>query len=406
MAAKRTSPGKDLVSTTAERPDGDIEDEVETCKACGKTFQLLNSHILRSKACKSKYSEDELTALKERDLKLRREKNAQRMKANYHNDPTESPRKRAAMKKLYEDPKRREAKKEAMKKLYEDPERREAKKETMSRYNEDNREEINSAMKDKYESDGVTSSNLSQGLKNLGSGLECPICKEKFYHKKLIDQHIKHQHSDDEPIVTCQICDKTFGHHNENLARHMREVHGGEKYKCDKCPAAYSRNSDLQKHISEGDHYLTYYCKQCQKELVFKHLGGLIKHVIVKQSEGEQESGEYTWKIHKSGMLVTCKSQVESTQLEEGEHVLCMPKEDKVKAYAKRKIMKEEIINEGLKLVKENPENVCVKLTLEYQKHEVDDGKRSCKWCKKSLPCITEFCSCRKPIENWIGGRE
>merc|ERR1712008_265668 len=93
----------------------------------------------------------------------------------------------------------------------------------------------------------------------------------------------------------------------------------------------------------------SYDCKQCNKNLVFKQLGGLIEHVIVKQSEGEEECGGKKWKMYKSGILVTCKSRgAVSTQLKEGEHVLCMPRKDKVRAAKERALKKEEIINEGL----------------------------------------------------------
>ena len=35
--------------------------------------------------------------------------------------------------------------------------------------------------------------------------------------------------------------------YRDNLSRHMKEVHGGEKHKCEKCPAAFSRGTDLEK---------------------------------------------------------------------------------------------------------------------------------------------------------------
>ena len=182
----------------------------------------------------------------------------------------------------------------------------------------------------------------------------------------------------------------------------MTEVHGGIKHVCNECPAAFTRKTELVKHMKKGWHYYSFYCKQCKKTLVFKNLDGLIDHTIVKQSEGEKIGSDGTkWKTYQSGILVTCKSQVESTQLEEGEHILCMPKKDKIKALVKRAKKKEEIINEGLKMVKENPENLQIKLTLEYKKHEEDGQRRSCKWCNEPMPYSSEFCTCRRPNYNW-----
>ena len=214
-----------------------------------------------------------------------------------------------------------------------------------------------------------------------------------------MEYHIENIHEGSHPSLTCQICDKNIGY--KSLERHMKEVHGEEKFQCEKCPAAFTRNSELEKHIREGWHYLTYYCKQCQKTLVFKHLGGLIEHVIVKQSEGEQEFDGTKWKIYKSGIMVTCKSQVQSIQLEEGEHVLCMPRNKQVEAAKKRAMKKEEIINVGLQLpCNWDQEAAQVKLEFEYKKHQ-DDGTRKCKWCSEHLPFSKEYCPSRKPGYNW-----
>ena len=318
------------------------ESPSEECKSCGKKFKMLLSHLKRSDTCAAQYDMPAMEA-EQRTRQIER--------------------KRA--------------------------------------YNEEHREQINASMKDNYlkHTTEKRAASRDRYYQCRSWSHVCSVCEKTFWTQKALDYHYEHLHKNNYPSITCQICDGKFAA-KETLERHMKEVHGEKKHHCEKCPAAYTRKGELEKHLDEGWHYFSFYCKQCKKTLVFKHLKGLIDHVIVKQSEGEQESGEYKWKIHKSGMLVTCKSQVESTQMEEGEHVLCMPKEDKVKAYAKRKMIKEEIINEGLKLVKENPENVCVKLTLEYQKHEVDDGKRSCKWCKNLYSVLQNFAHVENPLKT------
>ena len=127
--------------------------------------------------------------------------------------------------------------------------------------------------------------------------------------------------------------------------------------------------------------------------------------MIVKQSVGEVHSGGETWKEYKSGILVTCKSQVESTQLKEGKHVLCMPRKEKVEAAKQRERKKEEIINEGLQLANSNAEFPRVNFEFEYKKHE-DDGRRKCKWCYDHYPYSSEQCAYRKPDTGWHLQRE
>ena len=352
-----------------------MPNEKITCMGCDKEFQLLLSHLERTKSCQDFY---DMSAMRKEAERLIKEKKAQRSRESY-NDPDESPKKRAAAKEYYR-------------------EHTLEKKEAMEAYRNEHREDINKARKEKYNQTQIFLTPRSRTL----SYFECPICDEIFYGKKSIDSHIKDSHSENQPSSTCQICDKTFGYKKENLERHMTEVHSGVKHGCDECPAAFTRKSALEKHMRDGWHYLSFYCKQCKKTLVFKSLGGLIEHTIVKQSEGEHIGTDGTkWKMYKSGILVTCKSQVESTQLKEGEHVLCMPRKDKVKAETNWCMKKEEIINEGLLLVKGNPEALQVKLDLDYKRHEEDGRKRSCKWCNENIPYSNEYCTSRKPNENW-----
>ena len=86
---------------------------------------------------------------------------------------------------------------------------------------------------------------------------------------------------------------------------------------------------------------------------------------------------------------------MKSTQLEEGEHVLCMPRKDKAEAAKRRALKKEEIINEGLKLASGNPEAPQVELEIVKEKHEENFKKDHCKWCEERIPFSDECCSIR-----------
>ena len=343
-----------------------------TCMGCDKKFQLLLSHLERTKSCQDSY---DMSAIRKEAEKLTKEKKAQRSRERYQNDASESPKKRAAAKEHYKQ---------------HTPEKRAA----MALYNERHREEINEAKREQYHKDPEMKQAKRDYYNETRSQYgkqKCPECDQEFFTKGDMKRHIDHAHTEGN-FHTCQICDKHF-EYKQNLERHMTEVHGGERHKCENCPASYSRASDLQEHIKEGWHYLTFYCKQCSKTIVFKHLSGLIDHTIVKQSEGEVEYDGIKSKTYKSGILVTCKSQVESTQLKEGEPVLYTEWKDKVKASKERAMKKEEIINEGLQSTTWNLVAPKVKLEMISEKHEENFYKDRCKWCQEKIPFSDECCS-------------
>ena len=60
-----------------------------------------------------------------------------------------------------------------------------------------------------------------------------------------------------------------------------------------------------KKNIEADWHYLEFACGICSKNLVFKHLSGLIQHLIVKRPE--EKYGEGTIYVKKSGISLTCR---------------------------------------------------------------------------------------------------
>ena len=348
------------------QPD-QVKPEAESrCKKCGKTFKLLLSHLERTKTCQKSY---DMESMREEAKRLHREKMAARNRYLYHNDPSVSTRKRAASMKLYQ----------------ENPTK---KKYAMAAYNETHKKDINAAMRNKnYES---------------RTEYTCHVCKNTFKTKKSMNFHIKNTHGGTYPPLPCPICEKKI----TNLQRHLREVHSQEKFHCDKCSATFSRNSDLKRHIREDDHHTSYYCSACNSNLVFKHLGGLINHVIVKEISGFS-SRKLVCIIHKSGMVVTCKSQVESSLLEEGRcpgpecQISCMTENKKVEEEMHRARKKEEIINLGLTR-NDEPKGVQVKLEFKRKKHEAFmENAGKCKWCFQKIKNANEYCPDRYPVEDW-----
>ena len=352
----------------------------EKCKGCNWVGISLRSHLSKNKQCSSLY---DLDALEAEAKRLHKEQMAVRNRDRYHNEKDESPRKRAASRQRYN----------------ESPQK---KKEAMSAYNEKHKSEINNAMRKNYHDDPGKRHLKKIDMKIYHSETRsmvalpentCEICGQNFCFQKSMKRHVEYSHADEDKCFTCQICDKDF-HYNETLERHMKEVHGGEKYQCDKCPAAFTRNTSLEKHQW---HHLSYYCNQCKKNIVFKSFGALLQHIIVKGSEIEMEfpkgskleGQKFTKK--KSGILVTCKTHVDTTQEEEGRYLEYCSKEEKREAYKRRMKRKEEIINIGLKAA-DGPykkPNVKVEFVTTHDKKThcgEEEAIGYCKYCLQKIP--------------------
>lgn len=333
------------------------------CKGCGKKVQMLLSHLKRTEdPCKNNYDMDALEA----EAKTRHNiQMATRNRERYYNDPEELQKKRAASKKRYQ----------------EDPEKKKA---TMSSYNEKYREDINMAMRDRYVQ--------NQSMKPL---YECPTCELKFISEKIRDRHIAAKHSKNHLRIPCDICEKEFEYHH-NLSRHLKEVHGEAKYKCEKCPAAFTRGTELEKHIKSDWHYLEFECGICSKNLVFKTLAGLIQHVMVKRPEEKVSQ----FHVKKSGTTLTCRSQEGSIQLEEGQRVMGMSRKQVDKADRKRMKDKEEYINAGLTAAYGTRGKPSVELQFIEMKHSDNYRKDCCISCRELKPYSEEYCKIRFRT-NW-----
>ena len=360
------------------------------CKGCGKEVQLLLSHLERTKhPCKALYDMD---ALKSEAKRLQKEQMATRNRQLYHNDPDVSPRKRIASAEYY--------------KLH-----KTEKKASMAAYNENHRAEINEAKRKRYLKEKQA---LMQHYHEayVNNEIESPS------GDTILEERIDHLHSKEEQSLTCQICDKTITSCKSNLERHMREIHGGEKYKCEKCPAAFTRNSELQRHKEEGWHHLSYFCSQCKKNITFKSFGGLVEHVIVKQSEKEidfPDGSKFVGKKFtkkKSGIVLTCKSTVESIQLEEGRYLELLSKHDKKEAYQRREKRKEEILNAGLEAAEGSYKKpnviVCSMAMLDKKTHQQEEESMGfCKFCLNKIPFQEDEPSKEKEektiwqLQNW-----
>ena len=150
-----------------------------------------------------------------------------------------------------------------------DPEEHLKKMAAMRTYNKRQRDKINKSMRVSYQKHPEKKSR-AVAAHNKIQKQKCPICK-KYPFLDLVEmkRHIKNVHCGNK--FTCQICDKVFGY-KDSLNRHMIEHHGNvKKHKCEEYPAVYTRKEDLEHHHITGKHYLSFFCKYCQKSLTFRY---------------------------------------------------------------------------------------------------------------------------------------
>ena len=137
------------------------------------------------------------------------------------------------------------------------------------------------------------------------AAIKCPVCDMSFSRKEHMLRH-RQIHDGNLPSISCEICEETFTQFG-NLMRHKRLVHSGKKLECPACPATYARKDKLDAHINSGNHYITFFCKICNQNIVFKKLAGVEDHVRFKPLKG--------------GMNISCKSSKNLLNIKGGKNV-------------------------------------------------------------------------------------
>ena len=340
-----------------------------------------------------------MEALKKESDEMNKAKDAKRKYERYHSAPEEAQKKKADMRKYrYE---HQEEINLAKKEYY--------KQKTKQLKIEENPERKESSQTSDHNNIDKTKRTRTKAERNIDD-CKCPICEKEFVLPRVKERHMEHVHSKASHKTACDICDKSF-EYKDNLHRHMKEVHSGERHKCEVCPATFTRSFDFQNHKETGDHYLAFYCCICCKELVFKHLGGLINHVVVKQNvevlprmDGEEFKGR-TIKWLNSGILLTCKSRFECILVEKGKHVSLMKGPLHLEGFKKRMRKKEEIINYGLREAHGSKEKTSVKLEFlpPETTHDQVEGKSHCRYCGISAPFTNENCDWREKKQTRTG---
>eukprot|EP00808_Paulinella_micropora_P003918 g73416.t1 len=100
---------------------------------------------------------------------------------------------------------------------------------------------------------------------------KCEVCGTAFRTLRSMTIHMKaHSGNLTAKPLSCPHCNRTFGHGGQ-LKEHIRRAHTGERpYKCQLCPKAFARSSDLTIHIRCHTGEKAYNCTECSKAFATK----------------------------------------------------------------------------------------------------------------------------------------
>ena len=131
--------------------------------------------------------------------------------------------------------------------------------------------------------------------------IKCTMCDTTFSRWETLLRHRGKAHDynarDVHQAKKCGICEKIYSN-LDNLNRHIKQVHGGEKlHACEECTAHYFRKEDLENHMKKGKHYRDGICPYCEERIVFKSEASWYKHFTREPSwyEGTTPSRYGQW---------------------------------------------------------------------------------------------------------------
>ena len=130
-----------------------------------------------------------------------------------------------------------------------------------------------------------------------GDKVKCPDCVKTFSRQDYMNQHWQFAHADNPTLFYCVECEKPFTQ-RQTVIRHFNEIHLGEQYICQQCPAIFSRKYQFNKHNERAEHWQYHYCWDCDKvvKMTFEDEWQLHMNCHQQQKKAELER-EVGWKV-------------------------------------------------------------------------------------------------------------
>lgn len=129
----------------------------------------------------------------------------------------------------------------------------------------------------------------SKRMKN--DDFTCKLCGETLESRKSLNRHLAKEHNEEQHRnYTCQIegCNKTFTM-RDTLLKHMKNIHQGTKFPCDRCPTVLSTRMSLRRHIESCHLKLkSFTCNSCnatytEQKSLKNHIQKVHMHIVEKK---------------------------------------------------------------------------------------------------------------------------
>lgn len=129
---------------------------------------------------------------------------------------------------------------------------------------------------------------------------QCRVCRETFFTKKELNNHVLTFHDGAGGEFVCAICGRAYVYQNR-LKAHMSDAHNEEPMECDECGKTYLNPQKLRNHKHRSHSKETWQCEKCLKFFSNSHV--LKKHKLIHEEK-------YTVSCDRCGKLFRDKNNM------------------------------------------------------------------------------------------------